>query len=1132
NLGASDFVFVTDNRSTTTATILNNSTALPAAFTAGSGLTITTMGSKAGQGVVYGGTVDIQGVTTGVAKDLRYIEGTGVGVTTASTFSGNLLLVGSGAGYDLDSTTAAVFVKANLSTANRGDLSLVQIGGATKHGIIVSGATLTTSGAMNLIQSGGASNGIGIYVHSSSVLTAGTTMNLIQSGSVTSVAIYAQNATLTASGSLILLQSGYANSAITLEATTMTTISDLSLLQTGAPSSAGGISFKATGTGVNQGVALTAGSNSFVTLKTNNKSFSIEKYDNFSVSGGKLRIDLVGPTGRFSSWMNDVAIIDPANQFTLKALGMDVYYTSDFNFNSAKIDVGSGTFTFVNDRRTVTTAVTLSNSTNAQDSLNFWGPSKFAPDPLATPDSAVEYGGIKPSGGTRSGHLTITGTGGVSRLRGLGAVYGGTVEINALTLQVGEGGSNLRYIEGTGVAVTGASTFTGNLVLVGSSISVTASLTTSNGGDLTLLQTGVATGAGITVNSTLTSAGELLLLQAGTVGSANQGILFSNGAVSLAAGSNSFVTLKTNGFNLTSTANSAVTSGKIRIDLGSGAMVSKDSSGNEIANAANQFTLTATGLDVYYTGATSGNSAKISVGSGSFTYINDKRLVTAAVTLTNVTTESEAINGWGATPTYGTSGSDFILGGLTIIGTGGASKLKGLGVIYGGAVTINGVGSGDGTGGAKNLTYIEGTRVTVSGTASSFAGSLMLRASGNSSVTLGANLTTSGAIRFNATNLILSGHVTTAGGAVTIALGSGVYNSGAGGGFILTTSNQNLNLMAGSVVATNDATVFAVGTGTFTASAAVIAATTGTSSSKEFFDYDNSVANKKGSSKIGSVDPNDATILNWKFYGGTVGTPANDTVWMNNGSLTAAKVVQVETFSADSKAGLDTANIVNGNVKFKTKITAATPSTTVVPLTASKAVTFVSVGTSGAAVTVGTLPTATSVLFTGANFLTGDVTLGANGAITQAVGSTLSITSGKLIVTGSSAITLTNTGNALGSLGALTSTGAISITTGAGMTLNNNISAGGAIGLPATSMTLGSAVTTSGGAVTSSLGAAGVYATGGFTLNTSNQNLTLTAGSLTGAANDATVFTLGTGTLSATGLTVTVSSPALSEYFD
>ena len=119
-----------------------------------------------------------------------------------------------------------------------------------------------------------------------------------------------------------------------------------------------------------------------------------------------------------------------------------------------------------------------------------------------------------------------------------------------------------------------ASAFTGNLVLVGSSISINASLSTSNGGDLTLQQTGVATGAGITVNSTLTTAGELLLLQAGTVGSANEGIVFSNSAVSLAAGSNNFVTLKTNGYNLSSSADSAVTSGKVRIDLGTGAMVS------------------------------------------------------------------------------------------------------------------------------------------------------------------------------------------------------------------------------------------------------------------------------------------------------------------------------------------------------------------------------------------------------------------------------------------------------------------------------------------------------------------------------------------------------------------------------
>ena len=371
----------------------------------------------------------------------------------------------------------------------------------------------------------------------------------------------------------------------------------------------------------------------------------------------------------------------------------------------------------------------------------------------------------------------------------------------------------------------------------------------------------------------------------------------------------------------------------------------------------------------------------------------------------------------GTTPTYGTSGSDFTLGGLTINGSGGASKLKGLGVIYGGTVTINGVGSGNGLVGAKHLTYIEGTRVTVSGTASVFAGSLMLRATGNSSVTLGANLTTSGTIRFNATNLILASNVTTAGGAVTIALGSGVYNTGSG--YILTTSNQNLNLMAGSVTgAANDATVFDLGTGTITASAAVTAAAAG-ASSKKFYDYDDTAVGKKGVTEIGSVDPNDAAITDWKFYGTSAGTAAANTAWMNNATLTAAKVVKVETFTSDSKAGLDTANVVGGIVKFKVKTAAGSPSTTVVDLTATgKAVTFSAIGAAGA-VAVGTLPTAASVVFSGANNLTGNVTLNATGSITQATGATLSITGGNLIVSGSSAITLTNAGNALGSFGSL-----------------------------------------------------------------------------------------------------------------
>ncbi|MCX8501575.1 MAG: hypothetical protein ORO03_07765, partial [Alphaproteobacteria bacterium] len=415
-------------------------------------------------------------------------------------------------------------------------------------------------------------------------------------------------------------------------------------------------------------------------------------------------------------------------------------------------------------------------------------------------------------------------------------------------------------------------------------------------------------------------------------------------------------------------------------------------------------------------------------------------------------------------------------GGLTVTG----SNINNQGVVYGGAVTIQGVGSGAGA--ARDLRYIEGNGVTVSGAASSFTGGLLLRASGSGGLSLGADLTTNGTLRFTAistglTNMALTSSVTTAGGVVTIDLGAnGVYSSG---GYTLTTSNRNLDLRAGSVTgAANDATVFAVGSsGTFSVSGTAAAATT--AAATKYYDYGWSAANPNSASEIGAVDPNAVGIANWIFYGGKKDTATigavwnlNFTVFMNSATLTAGKVVKVDSSAFISRAGMDGVNVTGGNVKFKTT-TSSTTTPTDITLTGLRNVNFVSMGTSAAPVTVAPLPAANLVIFTGANYLTGDVTLNTTGAITQTAGAgnTLSIAGGgKLIVTGSTAITLNNSGNSIGSLGALTATGAISITTGAGISLNGDIASRGAINLTATSMVLGSAVTVSGGAVTLALG--------------------------------------------------------------
>ncbi|MCX8501157.1 MAG: hypothetical protein ORO03_05635, partial [Alphaproteobacteria bacterium] len=250
----------------------------------------------------------------------------------------------------------------------------------------------------------------------------------------------------------------------------------------------------------------------------------------------------------------------------------------------------------------------------------------------------------------------------------------------------------------------------------------------------TLTQSGTAGGVGIVVVSASLQAGsDLSLIQNGTLVETNGsafGLSFyaaennnGTGAVRLAAGRSSLVTLKTNNNDLLfgGVDKFAVTSGAVRIDLGRAAMTSS----RESTPPTGGYSLKARGLAVYYTGATSGNNATIDIGSGSFTFVNDKRSVTSAVTLNN---SSTAAADWGSglgTLSFA-NGTATSTGGLTLKTTGGLSSINNQGVVYGGAVTVSGVGNGVTAGAASDLRYIEGTTVIVATSASSFSGSLAL----------------------------------------------------------------------------------------------------------------------------------------------------------------------------------------------------------------------------------------------------------------------------------------------------------------------------------------------------------------------------------------------------------------------
>ena len=276
--------------------------------------------------------------------------------------------------------------------------------------------------------------------------------------------------------------------------------------------------------------------------------------------------------------------------------------------------------------------------------------------------------------------------------------------------------------------------------------------TLTAGGAMILSQTGRATQQGIYISNSvnLTAVTDLSLLQSGRTGSGFDGIFLYTKQdrqdriypTNFSAGANSWLTFKTNGQTLS--LNGAdlltVTSGRVRIDLGTGAMVSRDTSDQLITDPTKLLTLKAYGLDVYFTGSTTtrfrdlntnifiGNFAKIDVGSGSFTFVNDKRSVTTGVTLNNTILSSTATIGWGAA--FGTLNSGTVSqNGLIVITSGGDTTINNLGVVYGGTVTIQGIGSTT-PAGVNTLSYIEGAGILVSGTASSFSGALALVASG------------------------------------------------------------------------------------------------------------------------------------------------------------------------------------------------------------------------------------------------------------------------------------------------------------------------------------------------------------------------------------------------------------------
>ncbi|MCX8501109.1 MAG: hypothetical protein ORO03_05390 [Alphaproteobacteria bacterium] len=308
-----------------------------------------------------------------------------------------------------------------------------------------------------------------------------------------------------------------------------------------------------------------------------------------------------------------------------------------------------------------------------------------------------------------------------------------------------------------------------------------------------------------------------------------------------------------------------VTARRLEISLGTG-----EFSSFRVGAGTGNLTLNALGSEVIFSGAVSGNDATIAVGSGSFAFVKTLRDDSRAVTIDNAT--SLAGLGLGGL-VYGGKVGSRSLADLTITGSRDAA-LQGLGLVLGGALTIDGLSSSD----ARSLNHFEAAAITIANGASSFTAGLTLASAGKISQAAGASLTVTGgdltvtrsrAIALtnggnhisslgsltasgsiavtNDSDMVLGGDISTSGtgstivialnnaarlslsraivsrgGAVTIDLGDrggGTYDSLKGAaattaGFSWTTSNQSVTITVGTVQA-GTGTVFALGSGLF-----------------------------------------------------------------------------------------------------------------------------------------------------------------------------------------------------------------------------------------------------------------------------------------------------------------------------
>ena len=468
---------------------------------AGSGVTIAQSGSSALNGIhiasTFLTTTDLTLVQTGVAVHDGISS-----LNLSAKLSGNLTVTQSGIAGDsginligaflgvsgntiIESSGTVGFLGVDLNgvrLATDGDLLISQTGKAAIYGVISSDSSLAAGGDLTISQSGQA--GLDGLIFDLGAVTAGGNILLSQSGAALNNGIVAAGIDIKAGGDLTIQQSGSVG--------------------IGASGIVLGIEPLVASGGI-KGVGLAAGPTNQIIISTNNQSLTLKNGDDFAVTGGgKLRIDL--GSGSLVSSSGPI----PAGGYSLKTMGQEVFFTGATSGNSAQINVGDGSFTFVNDQRAITTMVTLDDTTTATTPGSGWGHRPRNPGEWhreRRPDDHQQWpgerdqqsiGDLRRPGDDRRGH---------------------DWPAHLLT-----------YIEGATIIVSGAaSSFAANLTLVASGsgseagIAISTGLSTGAANDgtssLILRQSGSVTGSGIVVtSSTITAGGNLSLEQTGVAG--------------------------------------------------------------------------------------------------------------------------------------------------------------------------------------------------------------------------------------------------------------------------------------------------------------------------------------------------------------------------------------------------------------------------------------------------------------------------------------------------------------------------------------------------------------------------------------------------------------------------------------